>query len=105
MVLLYFLEIDLVWKINEIHRPFQEEARREEAHWGFSFRQVSNLVIEQEIVPARYTAAKPYQDKLDEVRENMKQALITIVSKHNLSHLGIIQRQYKNYVGKPLPSN
>lgn len=43
------------------------------------------------------------QGKLKEVRAKMKSLLVSTVNDYGMANLGIVQRQYQNYVGKPLP--
>jgi len=43
------------------------------------------------------------QGKLKEVREKISNWLTRAVNEYGMANLGIVQRQYPHYVGKPLP--
>ncbi len=95
-------EKELVAKVNEAHRPFQEMARREHDFWGPS-TDISNMVIDQEIYPLGCEAARPYQKRLERHRTEMAKAFLDAAKNHGLGHLRYVKLTYKNLAGKPLP--
>ncbi len=101
--LLVLIDIEREWvdKVNSVHRPYQEATRRAENFWGFNFKQISDLVIDREIVPMGYVAATPYQNILDEVRQGVHRTILESVSE-GLDFLPFVQRNYEIFEGKPL---
>tara|TARA_Y100000310_G_scaffold337716_1_gene425498 strand:- start:1578 stop:1958 length:381 start_codon:yes stop_codon:yes gene_type:complete len=97
-------EHELADSVNKAHKPYWEAAERERRHWGVSFVQISDLVVEQEIAPAGYAAASGYQKKLEKVREEMAGVFREAIGQ-GMDHLGIIQRHYEHYVGEPIPAS
>ncbi len=102
LLILTDIEREWVEKVNLVHRPYQDAARRKEAFWGFGFKQISDLVIDREIVPMGYNAAAPYQAILDEVREGLHRTTLDAVSE-DLGFLPFAQRNYEIFEGKQLP--
>jgi len=60
-------------------------------------------IIRQDAQEYAVLATVNERKELNGIREKMKELMIKAVKNYNMGTVGIIQRNYKHYVGKPMP--
>ena len=93
----------LVDAVNDARQPYIEKAEKVRHFWGFGFSQVADLVVDQEIAPYSYAAARPQKEKLDSLRREMRCLFERGAKELGMGRFALFERQYAHYVGEPLP--
>ncbi|MFA4953478.1 MAG: hypothetical protein WC584_04610 [Candidatus Pacearchaeota archaeon] len=88
---------------NQALAPFRERIEYEKRFWGED-SQITGLIIDQEILEPARTILRPYKNRLGGIRKRIGFCMERAI-KIGMGDLGIIQRHYQSYVGKPLPAN
>ena len=95
--------------ITSYHTQVEEynlSVDRERDHWGLEFRQIADLVVDQEYECERHQLdrnGKSVERRIRKIQQEMRGLFIAAVDTYGMGDLGFIQRHYENLTKGPLP--
>ncbi|MFH1915740.1 MAG: hypothetical protein ABIJ21_00610 [Nanoarchaeota archaeon] len=89
-------------QVEEYNRSVDRERNR----WGLEFRQIADLVVDQEYECERHQLGrngKSVERRIRKIQQEMRGLFIAAVDTYGMGHLGFIQRYYDNLTKGSLP--